>query len=91
MATGGAGGSLDGGGAGGTTTIDASIIDAPTHDGGGTSLDSSVGEVGVASNLCTGLSVDQCNLAIINAPVAATVLAQDPPVTNPPAYATCSQ
>ena len=91
MATGGAGGSLDGGGAGGTTPrrVDHRRADCPMA--AGTAVDSSVGEVGVASNLCTGLSVDQCNLAIINAPVAATVLAQDPPVTNPPAYATCSQ
>ncbi len=91
MATGGAGGSLDGGGAGGTTTHDASIIDAPMHDVG-PAVDSSVGETGpTATNICTGLTVDQCNLAIINGPVAATVVAQAPPVTNPPDYATCSQ
>ncbi len=91
MATGGVGGAgLDGGGAGGTV-IDASPADAPMPtDTVVTPVDGLGGEVAAPTNLCTGLTVDQCNLAIINAPVDSTVLAQTPPATNPPDYAVCS-
>jgi hypothetical protein len=87
--TGGAGGSMDGG-----MVYDAPMgMDMPMGvDGGMTTMDGG-GEAGTppANNICTGLSAKDCHMAIINAAVEATVLAQDPPVTNPPNYLVCSQ
>jgi len=44
---------------------------------------------GTSGSVCTGLSVDECHLAIINAPTEATVSAQDVTGPVPPAYLTC--
>ena len=44
---------------------------------------------GTADSICAGLSVDDCQLAIINAPTEATVSAQDVSGPVPPAYLTC--
>lgn len=93
IATGGAGGgSHDGGGAGGSA-VDGNVVDAPMAIDGvvGPVVDGAGGEVASAVNICTGLTPAACDLAIRQAPVDPTVLAQDPPATNPPDYLVCSQ
>jgi len=84
IASGGTGGTgFDGGG------VDSGIADAPLGgaDGGGGSEAGTVGEAGVVTNICTGLSPAACDQAIRNAAVDNTVNAQTVPNTNPPAYA----
>lgn len=98
---------LDASGAGGTGAIDAPIgtggtggsaIDASHIDSSISSIDSNSvteaggGEAGTTTNICTGLSAADCDLAIRNATVDTTVVAQDVPTTNTvPAYSVCSQ
>lgn len=90
LATGGAGGSHDGGaldvaiGDGGNDTP-LGIIDGSSSEAG------TAGEAAVVPNICTGLTAAACDLAVRNAVVDNTVVAQDVPVTNPPAYSVCSQ
>jgi|GEM_PF-4178341 len=88
------------GGAGGS--IDANIPDLPvvTMDGGPADvpmsgpevgMDTGGGEVAAATNICTGLTPDQCDVAIRNAAVAPTVVAQDVPVLSATTYPACAQ
>jgi hypothetical protein len=85
-------------GAGGMVQIDATMgtggmgggIDASMPGTGGSVSMDGGGEVGVATNICTGLSAAACDQAIRNAPVPDTTSAQTPPATNPPAYSACS-
>lgn len=45
---------------------------------------------GPTVDICTGLTVDQCHVAIINAPVPSTVSALDPGPNPPITYPSCS-
>jgi hypothetical protein len=49
-----------------------------------------VGDAGPVIDICAGLSADQCQLAIINAPADPTVSALDPGPNPPVPYPTCS-
>jgi hypothetical protein len=83
----------------GGAVADAGNDDAPTSSGPpdagidgpapGTA-DALGGEVGIAIDICTGLTPQQCHLAIINATPDSTVSALDPGANPPVPYPTCS-
>ena len=100
--TGGAGGAIgtDAAVSTGGAVADAGNMDAPISSGPpdagidglapGT-VDALGGEVGIQPpDICTGLTPQQCHLAIINATPALTVSALDPGANPPVPYPTCS-
>ncbi len=96
--TGGAGGAIgpDAAVTGGVVA-DAGSADAPSSGGypdagidgtGSGATDALGGDVGILIDICTGLTPQQCHLAIINA--AFDVAALDPGANPPVPYPTCS-
>jgi hypothetical protein len=85
LATGGAGGKLDGG------VVDGGSPDVPLGSDGSSSEAGTAGEAAPATNICTGLSATACDQAIRNAATDNTVVAQDVPVISTTAYPACSQ
>ena len=93
LATGGSSGGLDGSAVDSSATHDvAQTCGTGGSVDGGTAVDSLATEAGQpVANICTGLSASACDVTIRTAAVDPTVVAQDVPNTNPPAYSTCSQ
>jgi len=102
--TSGTGGALGSGGAGGMggAVADAGTPDAPAPDTGKDAPPSEVGRVDAPApigdvapgdggvDICTGLTPEQCHLAIINAAVDPTVSALDPGANPPVLYPGCA-
>lgn len=102
----GTGGALGSGGAGGMggAVADAGTPDAPAPDTGKDAPPSEVGRVDASApigdvapgdgggivDICTGLTPEQCHLAIINAAVDPTVSALDPGANPPVLYPGCA-
>lgn len=100
----GTGGALGSGGAGGMggAVADAGTPDAPAPDTGKDAPPSEVGRVDAPApigdvapgdggvDICTGLTPEQCHLAIINAAVDPTVSALDPGANPPVLYPGCA-
>jgi hypothetical protein len=105
VGSGGAGGAIgtDAAVSTGGAGVDAANMDAPISSGpsdagvdGPASSDASGtadalgGEVGNPIDICTGLTPQQCHLAIIQATPDSTVSALDPGANPPVSYPTCS-
>lgn len=91
IATGGSGGGPD---AAIDNSINSSIDSSVVLDAGEAGrqvVDSLTGEVNTVTDICAGLNAAACDSLIRNAQVDPTVVAQDVPNTNPPAYTTCNQ
>jgi hypothetical protein len=71
--------------------MDGPALDTASADAQVTISDAAAGETGPGPDICTGLTPQQCHLAIINAPVDPTVTPLDPIYPAPPvAYPLCA-
>ena len=70
--------------------MDSPVMDTASTDASLVISDAAAGETGPGTDICTGLTPQQCHLAIINATPALTVSALDPGANPPVPYPTCS-
>jgi len=89
MGTGGSGGSLD------AAVLDSAVADVPIPSDVPIGLDSGPGidttlPVDGGTNLCTGLTADQCHASIINYATDPSVSALDPGPNPAVPYPTCA-